>query len=217
MATSGFVWLAVERGFASTSEPTVMLSRQVHGAPSNLVYVDRIGIRPCRAERRSEDDTPRYPRKGSAHRCRRSQGERVLAGNVQRFGLAAAVVSGPDLLLLDEPAAALDSQGRREVLDLVVELRGESTIISWSHILDDAQEVCDEIAILARGSIVYNGTLDSLVRHVARGYTYRIETRGDKAKAVEALQSCDWITQFDVEDNVVLVAADDLTVLEVTK
>ena len=112
-------------------------------------------------------------------------------GMLQRLGLAAAVVSGPDLLLLDEPAVALDAQGRGEVLDLVVELRGESTIIFSSHILDDFQEVCDEIAILARGSFVHNGTLDSLVRDVAHGYTYRIETRGDNAKAVEALQRCD--------------------------
>ena len=135
-------------------------------------------------------------------------------GMLQRLGLAAAVVSGPDLLLLDEPAAALDPQGRREVLDLVVELRGESTIIFSSHILDDVQEVCDEIAILTRGRLVYQGTLDSLVRNVAHGYIYRIETRGDNTRAVEALQRCDWITHLDVEDNVVLVSTDDRTVLE---
>jgi ABC-2 type transport system ATP-binding protein len=99
-------------------------------------------------------------------------------GMLQRLGIAAAVVSRPGLLLLDEPAAALDPQGRREVLDLVAELRGESTVIFSSHILDDVQEVCDEIAILTRGSLVYQGTLDGLVRDVAHGYTYRIEIRG---------------------------------------
>lgn len=135
-------------------------------------------------------------------------------GMLQRLGLAAAVVSDPELLLLDEPAAALDPQGRREVLDLVTDLRGESTVIFSSHILDDVQEVCDEIAILARGSLVYQGTLDALVRDAVYGYTYRIEIRGDDAKAVEALQSCGWITRVDADDGGLLVSADETAVLE---
>ena len=135
-------------------------------------------------------------------------------GMLQRLGLAAAVVSDPDILLLDEPAAALDPQGRREVLDLVTDLRGESTVIFSSHILDDVQEVCDEIAILTRGSLVYQGTLDALVRDVVHGYTYRIEIRGDDSKAVEALRSCGWITRVDADDGGLLVSADETAVLE---
>jgi ABC-2 type transport system ATP-binding protein len=135
-------------------------------------------------------------------------------GMLQRLGIATAVVSSPDLLLLDEPAAALDPQGRREVLDLVSELRGESTVIFSSHILDDVQEVCDEIAILTRGSLVYQGTLDGLVRDVAHGYTYRIEIPGDTAPAARALRACDWVTQIEVDDSVVFVSADSKTVLE---
>ncbi len=135
-------------------------------------------------------------------------------GMLQRLGIATAVVSSPDLLLLDEPAAALDPQGRREVLDLVAELRGESTVIFSSHILDDVQEVCDEIAILTRGSLVYRGTLDDLVRDVAHGYTYRIEIRGDNGPAAAALQASDWVTQVEVVDGVVFVSADSRAVLE---
>lgn len=135
-------------------------------------------------------------------------------GMLQRLGLAAAVVSRPELLLLDEPAAALDPQGRREVLDLVAELRGESTVIFSSHILDDVQEVCDEIAIVNRGSLVYEGTLDALVRDVTHGYTYRIEMRGVKRKAVEALRAIDWVTRVDVDHDDVLVSADDVSTLE---
>jgi ABC-2 type transport system ATP-binding protein len=135
-------------------------------------------------------------------------------GMLQRLGLAAAVVSGPDLLLLDEPAAALDPQGRREVLDLVADLRGESTVIFSSHILDDVQEVCDEIAILARGSLVYQGTLDALVRDVTRGYTYRIEIRGDNGPAAKALRTCDWVTQVEVDESVVFVSAESTVMLE---
>ena len=135
-------------------------------------------------------------------------------GMLQRLGIAAAVVSRPDLLLLDEPAAALDPQGRREVLDLVAELRGESTVIFSSHILDDVQEVCDEIAILTRGSLVYQGTLDGLIRDVTHGYTYRIEIRGDTGPAARTLRACNWVTQIEVEDSVVFVSADNTVVLE---
>jgi len=135
-------------------------------------------------------------------------------GMLQRLGLAAAVVSSPDLLLLDEPAAALDPQGRREVLDLVAELRGKSTVVFSSHILDDVQEVCDEIAILTRGRLVYQGTLLELVENVTHGHTYRIEVRGDNTETIEALRGCDWTTHVAVEEDGVLVSADERSVLE---
>ena len=75
-------------------------------------------------------------------------------GMLQRLGIAATVVGEPELLLLDEPAAALDPAGRREVLDLVAAMRGRSTVLFSSHILDDVEEVCDEIGIMRRGELV---------------------------------------------------------------
>ena len=130
-------------------------------------------------------------------------------GMLQRLGIAAAVVSGPDLLLLDEPAAALDPLGRREVLDLVTDLRGEATVIFSSHILDDVQEVCDEIAILNRGSLVYQGTLDALVRDVAHGSIYTLTVRGDTRRVLDALEACAWITQVTTVGNQILISSDD--------
>ncbi len=135
-------------------------------------------------------------------------------GMLQRLGLASAVVSGPDLLLLDEPAAALDPQGRREVLDLVADLRGKATVIFSSHILDDVQEVCDEIAILNRGSLVYQGTLDALVRGVSHGYTYTLTVRGDTRRVLDALEVCDWVTRVATVGDDVLVSSEDAGDLE---
>jgi ABC-2 type transport system ATP-binding protein len=135
-------------------------------------------------------------------------------GMLQRLGLAAAVVSEPELLLLDEPAAALDPQGRREVLDLVTDLRGESTVVFSSHILDDVQEVCDEIAVVSRGSVVYQGTLEGLVRDVAPGYTYEIGIRGASERTVAALEACDWVTRVEVTRDTLLVSADQRATLE---
>lgn len=96
-------------------------------------------------------------------------------GMLQRLGLAASVVGEPDLLLLDEPAAALDPAGRREVLDLIARLRGQATVVFSSHILDDVQEVSDHVGILAAGSLRYQGRLVDLLAgerlryHIALG------------------------------------------------
>lgn len=135
-------------------------------------------------------------------------------GMLQRLGLAAAVVGNPDLLLLDEPAAALDPAGRREVLDLVTDLRGDSTIVFSSHILDDVQQVCDAIGILNKGEIVYEGTLDQLVRGTSHVPSYLIRVRGSGARVVEALRSRDWVTDVSGEGDTVTVSAASSAVIE---
>src|SRR5262245_7552466 len=69
-------------------------------------------------------------------------------GMLQRLGLAATVVTEPDLLVLDEPTSALDPAGRREVLDLVSRLATRTTVLLSSHLLGDVQRVCDWVGIL---------------------------------------------------------------------
>jgi len=118
-------------------------------------------------------------------------------GMLQRLGLAAALVSGPDLLLLDEPAAALDPAGRREVLNLVTAMHGKSTVLFSSHILDDVQEVCDEIGILTRGQLVYQGSLEGLLdRHVSNRYIVRL--RSGAERVAEALNAEPWVVEASV-------------------
>jgi ABC-2 type transport system ATP-binding protein len=75
-------------------------------------------------------------------------------GMRQRLGIAQALVTKPSVLLLDEPVSALDPIGRREVLDLMAELRGQVTVFYSTHILDDVQRVSDEVAILDHGRLV---------------------------------------------------------------
>jgi len=113
-------------------------------------------------------------------------------GMLQRLGLAAALVGGPDLLLLDEPAAALDPAGRREVLNLVTAMHGRSTVLFSSHILDDVQEVCDEIGILTRGQLVYQGSLDGLLdRHVSNRFIVKL--RSGAVRAADILNAEPWV------------------------
>jgi ABC-2 type transport system ATP-binding protein len=135
-------------------------------------------------------------------------------GMLQRLGLAAAVVGDPDLLLLDEPAAALDPAGRREVLDMITALRGTSTVVFSSHILDDVQQVCDTVGILNRGELVYEGTLEDLVRSADHAPTYRVVVRGSGADIGDVLRSCDWTLDVTVHDDQVTVSARSAAVIE---
>jgi ABC-2 type transport system ATP-binding protein len=75
-------------------------------------------------------------------------------GERQRLGIAQAEINYPDLLILDEPAAALDPQGRRDVLDVMSRIRKYATIFYCTHILDDVQRVSDTVAILNKGQMV---------------------------------------------------------------
>jgi ABC-2 type transport system ATP-binding protein len=71
-----------------------------------------------------------------------------------RLGIAQALIGSPAVLLLDEPVSSLDPIGRREVLDLMRELKGEATVFYSTHILDDVQRVSDHVAILDGGRLV---------------------------------------------------------------
>jgi ABC-2 type transport system ATP-binding protein len=75
-------------------------------------------------------------------------------GMRQRLGIAQALVGSPSVLLLDEPVSALDPIGRREVLDLMRELRGEATVFYSTHILDDVERVSSHVAILDGGRLI---------------------------------------------------------------
>ena len=81
-------------------------------------------------------------------------------GMNQRMGIAAALYSAPDLLILDEPTSALDPQGRAEVMDIICKLAASgSTIILCTHILTDVERVANKVGILRNGVMAIEGTL----------------------------------------------------------
>jgi ABC-2 type transport system ATP-binding protein len=83
-------------------------------------------------------------------------------GMKQRLGIAQALISSPQLLLLDEPVSSLDPIGRREILTLLETLKEEMTIIFSTHILNDAEEICDDIILLNEGEIIESSSIDNL-------------------------------------------------------
>lgn len=89
-------------------------------------------------------------------------------GMLQRVGLAQALVNNPELVFLDEPMSGLDPIGRREVRDLIAELRAEGkTVFMCSHILSDIEVLCDRVAILKGGRLANVGYLNDLRQQVA--------------------------------------------------
>lgn len=119
-------------------------------------------------------------------------------GMLQRLGLAATVVAEPKLLLLDEPSAALDPAGRREVLDLVTRMRGEATVLFSSHILSDVQEVCDTVGILDHGNLRFQGPIGELLARKAAP-TYRIRLRPPIDAAMAGLKAAPWVEDVAVD------------------
>ncbi len=84
-------------------------------------------------------------------------------GERQRLGIAQAQIHQPELLILDEPAAALDPMGRRDVLEIMQRLRERTTIFYSTHILDDVQRVSDTVAILNRGQLIAQAPIEQLL------------------------------------------------------
>ncbi len=85
-------------------------------------------------------------------------------GMLQRIGLAQALVHEPRLLVLDEPTAGVDPAGSRKIRDLIIEFKGRGiTVLVTSHLLEQLQEVCDRVGIMAHGKMVSEGRLDELI------------------------------------------------------
>lgn len=131
-------------------------------------------------------------------------------GMLQRLGVACTLVGSPRLMLLDEPASALDPLGRREVLDLISRLRGSATVLFSSHILADVQEVCDTVGILDQGRLRFQGSIEELLIGTAVP-RYAIRCRPPVEPVAEALRRHPWVSQVELtRSEEMLVAVESL-------
>ncbi len=86
-------------------------------------------------------------------------------GMLQRIGLAQALIHDPRLVVLDEPTAGVDPAGSHQIRDLILDLKKRGkTVLLTSHLLEQVQEICDRVGIMARGEMIREGVLDDLVR-----------------------------------------------------
>jgi len=131
-------------------------------------------------------------------------------GMRQRLGIAASLLRQPQLLLLDEPTTGLDPAGIRDMRRLVRRLAGEGiTILLSSHLLNEVEELCNRVAIIRKGSVIYQGALrDLLATAVSR---FRLRAL-DPERARAALLAQPGVGDVELRDGELRFAADDRTV-----
>lgn len=95
-------------------------------------------------------------------------------GMKQRLGVAQALFGRPKLLICDEPTSALDPAGRKELLDILVSAKEQTTVLFSTHILSDVEHICDELAFLHDGRVVLQGTLEE-VRKIRKTASTELE------------------------------------------
>jgi ABC-2 type transport system ATP-binding protein len=109
---------------------------------------------------------------GMAH-ARDLQLRKFSKGMLQRVGIAQALINDPELIVLDEPMSGLDPIGRKEVRDLILQLKESGkTVMFSSHILHDAEMLCDRVAMIMKGRLVACGPVSELI---AQGTTHEVE------------------------------------------
>jgi ABC-2 type transport system ATP-binding protein len=114
-------------------------------------------------------------------------------GMTTRLNIAAAVVGDPEVLLIDEPASALDPAGRAEALRLVASLAPATTVVMSSHDLDEVEAICDYVGILEAGQLRYQGRLADLLTGAARS-RWHIVVRPPADRTVSALGAVPWVS-----------------------
>ncbi|HET7139116.1 MAG TPA: ABC transporter ATP-binding protein [Arthrobacter sp.] len=131
-------------------------------------------------------------------------------GMKQRLGIAQALINAPRLLLLDEPTGALDPMGRKDVLELIASLRGRTTVFFSTHILGDAERVCDAVAVLDHGRVVAQAPIEELKERYSKQRIVVEVTSGADRLAAD-IARCGWAKSVLLgASGVVEVAVTDL-------
>ncbi|MCK9525392.1 MAG: ABC transporter ATP-binding protein [Limnochordia bacterium] len=131
-------------------------------------------------------------------------------GMKQRLGIAQALLNEPRLLLCDEPTSALDPIGRKQVLDILSAIRGQTTVVFSTHILSDVERICDRIAVLERGKLVLSGTLGEIQKeHRRNSYSLRFATEQDAQEFAQLGELQKPAITLELEERVLNIVIED--------
>lgn len=112
-------------------------------------------------------------------------------GMKQRLGIAQSLLNRPKLLICDEPTSALDPIGRKEILDILLAARDQTTILFSTHILSDVERICSDIAVLNDGKIVVQGALSEIREmRTSEEFVVEVEKSEDVAKILNTFSNC---------------------------
>jgi ABC-2 type transport system ATP-binding protein len=139
-------------------------------------------------------------------RCRVADVQNRLIGTLskgyrQRVGLAQALVSDPEVLILDEPTIGLDPKQITEIRSLIKSLAGQHTVILSTHILPEVSMVCSGVIIINKGSVVAQGPIDSLVEQIFPTARVEVEIVGPPPAVRDRIRSISGV--LSVEDQMV--------------
>jgi len=131
-------------------------------------------------------------------------------GMRQRLGVAAALIHHPEVLFLDEPASALDPAGRKEVLDLIENLRGQCTVVMSTHILADVERVCDVVGIINKGRLVVQSPREQLLeRYAVPAFELEADDPAALAKWAEEMRRIPWVTAVTAQNGNIRITVKD--------
>lgn len=132
-------------------------------------------------------------------------------GMKQRLGIAQALLNEPKLLICDEPTSALDPVGRQEILRILEQVKGHTTVVFSTHILSDVERICDRVALLNEGKVVLSGTLEELKKQQHNEDSLRMEfaNKKDRIKFMELIGKALTETQIEMEKEAVILHAGD--------
>ncbi len=115
-------------------------------------------------------------------------------GMLQRVGLAQALINDPEVVFLDEPMSGLDPLGRYQIREIILSLKAQGkTIFFNSHVLSDVEQICDRIAILAQGDLIYTGAISELLVPEER---YRVTVSGGNPEVLKQ-----WLPDLSAQDH----------------
>jgi ABC-2 type transport system ATP-binding protein len=133
----------------------------------------------------------------------------LSGGQKQRLALACALVGSPELLFLDEPTTGLDPQARRQLWDLIGQFKRDGrTILLTTHYMDEAEHLCERIAIMDHGTIIARGTPRELIASLNADHVVEFSTNG--VVDVAAIERVDGIRAVRVGDGSVLMQVTEL-------
>lgn len=131
-------------------------------------------------------------------------------GMKQKLGLAVALLDNPEIIFLDEPTSALDPESRYDILNQILEMKKNGkTIFLSTHILSDAERVCDYVGILDKGKIIFSGRLKELKQKYIQP-VYDVVFENLPTNAEEKLNNVKWIDDIKIENDIISIYVNDI-------